>query len=83
MIESRVHFATEERLPFADRMRFGAAGPYEILHGRVKAEIASGSVPPGSVADLELAPRNAGGLIECVSDFALLRRPRRIWSAAA
>jgi hypothetical protein len=72
-MKSRIHFAINERLPFADSMAFGAAGSYEILHGRVTAEVAPASVPPDSVADLALAPLSASGLISCVSDFALLR----------
>ncbi len=73
MTQGRIHLAIDQRRPLADGMAFGAAGPYEILHGRVTVEVAPGSVPAGSVGDLALAPLDASGLIACVSDFALLK----------
>ena len=73
MQESRVHLCIKDRQTFADGATFGAAGAYEIFYGRARAEIAPDSVPAGSVVDIDLAPREANGLIACAADIAILK----------
>jgi Alpha/beta hydrolase domain len=73
MQQSRVHLLIEERCAFADGIAFGAIGPYEILYGRARVEVAPETVPADSVIDLELAPRDSNGLIGCAADLAILK----------
>jgi len=59
------------RAPLVGGAGFGASGAYERIEGT-----ATGTLDParhGGIALLELAPRNARGLVEYRSDFVLLR----------
>ena len=51
----------------------GAAGPYEIVRGRVHGEVDVADRRNAIIQDLALAPRNAKGRAEYVATFALAR----------
>jgi hypothetical protein len=69
----RLALSIDERIPFADGERFGAAGAYERLTGRVRfwADPHSDGHPP--ITDLDKAPRDADGLVEYDAGFCLLK----------
>src|SRR5687768_18309748 len=51
---------------------FGAAGPYEKLSGKVHFALDPALPPNAIIVDLNLAPKNAKGLVEFSDDFYLL-----------
>lgn len=51
----------------------GAAGPYEILRGRVHGEVDPSDPHNTIIQDIQLAPRNARGRVEYVATFALAK----------
>lgn len=51
----------------------GAAGPYEILRGRVFGEVDPADPHNRIIQDLDLAPRNARGKVDYVATFALAK----------
>ncbi|HJU43406.1 MAG TPA: alpha/beta hydrolase domain-containing protein [Vicinamibacterales bacterium] len=52
---------------------FGAAGPYEKLSGKVHFALDPALPQNAIVVDLNLAPKNAKGLVEFSADFYLLK----------
>jgi hypothetical protein len=60
------------RRPLADGRPFGPAGPYEELKGRVRFVLDPGNPANARITDVELAPRNAGGLVEFAADVSLV-----------
>jgi hypothetical protein len=63
----------KERSPFADGHRFGTAGTYERISGRLHMVVDPADPAQSRIADLRFAPRNADGLVEFWSDFFLLK----------
>jgi hypothetical protein len=65
--------------PFAEGRAFGAASPYLRIKGVAKGEIDPAAPENEVIADLDKAPRNARGMVECEADFFILRpvEPRR------
>ena len=74
-----VRMEIDRRVPFADGHSFGRSGPYEKVTGRLFVEVDPDDPANTRIHDLELAPRNEGGRVECWSDFFLLMPadPRR------
>jgi hypothetical protein len=72
-------FEVRLRRPLAGGRAFGDAGPYEELKGRLHVAVDPASPANQRVTDLGLAPRGAGGRVECVADVSLLlpADPRR------
>ena len=60
------------RRPLADGRSFGPAGPYEELKGRVRFVLDPRHSANARITDVELAPRNAAGLVEFAADVSLL-----------
>ena len=58
---------------FADSRSFGDAGDYEQLDGAVHFAVDPDNAANETITDLELAPRNAKGLVTFSSDFRMLR----------
>ena len=56
-----------------DGRSFGDAGPYEKVTGLLRFETDPAHPVNGSITDLDLAPRNAGGRVESWADFYLLQ----------
>src|ERR1051325_4444351 len=50
---------------------FGAAGPYETLTGRFYGELDPKDPHNSIITDIQLAPRNARGMVEYSGTFAL------------
>ena len=63
----------KSRIPFANGKVFNDAGAYEQLDGVAHFTVDPNHNANGTIADLELAPRNADGLVEFSSDFRILR----------
>ena len=61
------------RRPFAGGKSFGDIGPYEQLDGVAQFAVDPDNAANESIADLELAPRDAAGLVTFSSDFRILR----------
>ncbi len=61
------------REPMAAGQAVGAAGPYEIVRGRVHGEVDAADRRNAIIQDLPLAPRNARGRVEYVATFALAK----------
>ena len=62
---------------------FGAAGPYEKLSGKVHFALDPALPQNAIIVDLNLAPKNAQGLVEFSADFYLLKpvEPPRLAAA--
>jgi hypothetical protein len=81
MGEIRIHKDTNnvivieitERSEFALGIEFGDVGAYEKLKGRVHFTLDPKASAQAVITDIELAEVNENGLIECASDFCLLR----------
>src|SRR4051794_15070644 len=61
-----------ERSPFAEGRSFGDVGPYERVVGIVRFALDPKAPANRKIVDLELAPRNAKGLVEFEADFEML-----------
>ena len=61
------------REPFAGGHAFEGAGAYEKVVGRFHGELDPAHPMNRGIVDLDLAPRNARGRVEYVSDFYILR----------
>ncbi|MCH8063212.1 MAG: hypothetical protein IH861_11985 [Chloroflexi bacterium] len=68
-----VEFEIRDRGPFAEGMSFGDVGSYELLKGVAHCEVDPVGPVNKGITDLELAPRNARGMVEFSSNFELLR----------
>ena len=68
---TRLEITSEK--PFADGQSFGSVGPYTQIDGT--AHFAVDPLHPANetIADIELAPRNAHGQVEFSADFRILR----------
>ena len=68
------------REPLLDGMAFGKTGPYEVLRGTVTCAVDPTALPNQGITDLDKAPRNAAGQVECWADVvtaAASRAPKR------
>ena len=63
MAGNQVRLEIERREPFAGGGSFGDTGPYERLFGKVHFAIDPDEKGLPNIVDLELAPRNAQGLV--------------------
>jgi hypothetical protein len=61
------------RGPYAEGMTFGGVGAYEQLDGTVHFAVDPADPANSLITDLELAPRNAAGLVEFSADFRILK----------
>lgn len=68
-----VRLEITERVPFATGHSFEHSGPYERLKGRIHIEVDPDDQANARICDLKLAPRNERGLVECWTDFFLLK----------
>lgn len=65
--------------PFADGIIFGEIGAYQQLEGTVHVAVDPYHPHNADIADLERAPRDAQGRVQCSADFRILQpaAPRR------
>ena len=70
---------TTSRRPFAQEKGFGTVGPYEQLDGTAHFAVDPRHPANQPITDLQLAPRDASGLVHFSADWRLLRpvEPRR------
>jgi hypothetical protein len=61
------------REPMNDRRPAGAAGPFEVIRGRVHGEVDPNDPHNTIIQDLALAPLNARGRVDYVATFALAK----------
>ncbi|PTM60161.1 alpha/beta hydrolase domain-containing protein [Phreatobacter oligotrophus] len=59
--------------PAFDGRNFGAVGPYERLIGKAHGAVDPRTAANRMIQDIQLAPRNAAGLVEYVADIEILR----------
>ncbi len=59
--------------PAFDGRSFGAVGPYERLIGKAHGAVDPRAAANRMIQDIQLAPRNAAGLVEYVVDIEILR----------
>jgi len=72
-VTNRIEIGIHERVPFADGMSFGDAGPYERLSGRAHFAVDPAAPAYAGIVDLDKAPRSADGLVEFTADVCILR----------
>ena len=61
---NQIRLEIERKEPFAGGVEFGSSGPYERLLGKVYFAIDPSEPALPYICDLDLAPRNADGLVE-------------------
>ena len=61
------------RFPFADGAAWGDTGAYEMIIGRAHGAADPAAPCNAPITDLAAAPRNASGLVEYITDVAILR----------
>jgi len=59
--------------PAFEGAAFGNAGQYETLSGRAYGELDPNDPHNGIIQDIQLAPRNARGLVEYISTFQIVK----------
>src|SRR5690349_7568685 len=67
-----VRFDITTREPFAGGKSFGDVGPYERIIGKVHYRLDPKLKQNRTIIDLDLAPRNAKGFVECAADLFIL-----------
>jgi len=70
---NRIYLELLERTPFASGVEFGSAGAYERLRGRVHFAVDPFAAGQRGIVDIGHAPANDQGLVECASDFMILK----------
>jgi hypothetical protein len=69
----KVFLHTTSRELVANGHAFGDAGPYEKIRGTVELQVDPNNPRNAIITDIELAPRNAEGLVTFDADFMILR----------
>jgi hypothetical protein len=64
---------TETQSPAFEGRSFGSTGTYDSLRGRVTGEVDPNDPRNAVIVDLQLAPRNARGMVEYETDVLILR----------
>jgi hypothetical protein len=77
MARNQVRLDIERREPFAGGVSFGDTGPYERLLGNAHFAIDPAEAGLPSIVDLDLAPRNAAGLVGTTVGRCARRGTRR------
>jgi hypothetical protein len=70
---SSVRIHIDDRRPFAGGHRFGEAGPYERLTGRVSFAVDPLAPAQTDVVDIDKAPRDDNGQVRFEADFMILK----------
>ena len=68
-----VRLEITSREPMSTGQPEGAAGPFELIRGRIHGEVDPKDPHNAIIQDLGLAPRNASGKVEYVATFALAK----------
>jgi len=67
------HLEITKTEPALGGQSFGDVGPYEHLTGRVTGELDPADPANSGIQDINLAPRNARGMVEYVTNIELLK----------
>jgi Alpha/beta hydrolase domain len=65
-------FEVTSRLPYAENRCFGSVGAYEQVDGTAHFTLDPLHPANAAICDLQLAPRNAAGLVEFTSDLSVV-----------
>ena len=68
---NRIILDIEENIPFAGGHEFSGAGAYRRLKGRARFMLDPQALT--NIVDIDKAPRNADGLVECTADIMILK----------
>jgi len=68
-----VRFELERREAYAGGRSFGEHGSYEMLRGRAYFEVDPKNAHNRNIVDIDLAPRNAKGVVEFSADVGILK----------
>src|SRR5882672_922484 len=68
-----VRFVVEQTRPFVEGTTFGETGAYERLDGTAYMEVDPRDPHNNFIVDLDLAPKNARGMVEFSSPFFILK----------
>ncbi|MDX2415548.1 MAG: alpha/beta hydrolase domain-containing protein [Bacteroidales bacterium] len=63
----------KDRAVVADGHKFGTVGQYEKIRGLIYYEIDPSNPANKMIVDLQFAPRNSRGMVECSGDFILIK----------
>lgn len=63
----------KERVVVADGFSFGNIGQYEKIVGVIYYEVDPNNPANSHIVDINLAPRNSRGMVECHGDFILIK----------
>ena len=63
----------KERQPYAEGILFGDVGKFEQLDGIAHFAVDPSDPANGQITDLELAPKNAAGLVEFSTEFRIVK----------
>jgi hypothetical protein len=69
---TRIEITSIESLTFEGRT-FGSVGAYEKLRGKAYGEVDPGDPRNALITDIQLAPRNGGGMVEYSMDIYILK----------
>ncbi len=73
MPRNQIRLEIQRREPFAGGVSFGNTGAYERLFGNAHFAIDPGESGLPSIVDLDLAPRNAAGLVEFSATLDIIK----------
>src|SRR5580704_10676444 len=69
-----VKFVVDDKVsPAFDGATFGSAGQYETLAGRAFGELDPNDPHNSIIQDIQLAPRNARGMVEYLASFQIVK----------
>ena len=68
-----VRLEIQSREAMSNGQSFGAAGPFEVIRGRIHGEVDPADKRNAIIQDVKLAPRNARGRVEYIATFALAK----------
>src|SRR5258706_3872323 len=68
-----VRFVVEQKRPLAEGTSFGSAGAYERLDGTAYFEVDPKDPLNAVIVNIDKAPRNARGMVECRVPFLILK----------
>ena len=70
---NRIILEIEEDIAFAGSHEFEGAGAYRRLKGRARFALDPQAPAQAKITDIDKAPRNADGLVECTADIMILK----------
>ena len=70
--QTPLRWAKASRAVVANGQWFGTAGPYEKIAGTVYFELDPADPRNRAITDIDLAPKNARGMVEYVGTFSLM-----------